>query len=153
MYMHSAALTYCIPVLPTSMSRWIELIHEDDKPFGGMTGQLILNSVFSLSGVIDVIAFRFVRQDVLLFDTPLPPNGHDIHRVPFHNQHVPAQPAIPLVPLHNQVNNAQPAIPDVQPAIPNIQPAIPDIQPAIPDIQPNEVVSPFSMHGEYSTNF
>jgi hypothetical protein len=69
--MHSTALAYCVPVLPTSMSRWIELIHAGDAPFGNMTGQFTFNSVFNLSGVIDVIVFCLVRQQLLLFDSPL----------------------------------------------------------------------------------
>ncbi|KAJ6590826.1 hypothetical protein B0H10DRAFT_1762504, partial [Mycena sp. CBHHK59/15] len=64
---HSCALAYCLPVLPTSLARWFLVVHGDVKPFATAEAQFIVKAIFSLSGVCDVVAFRFARSGLLLF--------------------------------------------------------------------------------------
>ncbi|KAJ7679954.1 hypothetical protein B0H17DRAFT_1206247 [Mycena rosella] len=49
----TCALAYCLPVLPTSLARWFLVVHG----YG----------IFSLSGVCDVVAFKYARSGLLLF--------------------------------------------------------------------------------------
>ncbi|KAJ7136993.1 hypothetical protein C8R44DRAFT_948737 [Mycena epipterygia] len=71
MYAHRfCALAYCLPVLPTSLARWFLLVHGDVKPFATAEAQFIAKAIFSLSGVFDVIAFKFARSGLLLFSSP-----------------------------------------------------------------------------------
>jgi hypothetical protein len=70
---HSRALAFCIPVLPTSMERLFLIIHDDDKLSGTPVTQFVLKTIFSLSGVADVLVFYIARDRyLLLFDSPLP---------------------------------------------------------------------------------
>ncbi|KAJ7136997.1 hypothetical protein C8R44DRAFT_948745, partial [Mycena epipterygia] len=68
--MRSCALAYCLPVLPTSLARWFLVVHGDVKPFATAEAQFIVKGIFSLSGVCDVIAFKFARSGLLLFSSP-----------------------------------------------------------------------------------
>ncbi|KAJ7060759.1 hypothetical protein C8F01DRAFT_1025309, partial [Mycena amicta] len=61
------ALTYCLPVLPTSLARWFLVVHGDVKPFATAEAQYIVKGIFSLSGLCDVIVFRYARPGLLLF--------------------------------------------------------------------------------------
>ncbi|KAJ7459283.1 hypothetical protein FB451DRAFT_975606, partial [Mycena latifolia] len=60
------ALAYCLPVLPTSLARWFLVVHGDVKPFATAEAQFIVKGIFSLSGVCDVIAFKYARSGLLL---------------------------------------------------------------------------------------
>lgn len=64
-------LAYCVPVLPTSLSRWFLLAHGDPKPFAGSDAQFTTKAIFSLSGICDAVVFLLTRQEVL-FKRPLP---------------------------------------------------------------------------------
>ncbi|KAJ7032179.1 hypothetical protein C8F04DRAFT_665153 [Mycena alexandri] len=61
------ALAYCLPVLPTSLARWFLVVHGDVKPFASAEAQFIIKGIFSLSGVCDVVAFKYARSGLLLF--------------------------------------------------------------------------------------
>ncbi|KAJ6469331.1 hypothetical protein C8R45DRAFT_428778 [Mycena sanguinolenta] len=63
------ALTYCLPVLPTSLARWFLVVHDDVKPFATAEAQFIVKAIFSLSGVCDVLVFKFARSGLLLFSS------------------------------------------------------------------------------------
>ncbi|KAJ7137051.1 hypothetical protein C8R44DRAFT_607767, partial [Mycena epipterygia] len=63
------ALAYCLPVLPTSLARWFLVVHGDVKPFATPEAQFIVKAIFSLSGVCDVIAFKFARSGLFLFSS------------------------------------------------------------------------------------
>jgi hypothetical protein len=67
---HSCALAYCIPVLPTSLARWFLSAHDDPKPFANAKAQFTVKAIFTLSGICDVIVFRLQRQGLLLFPAP-----------------------------------------------------------------------------------
>ncbi|KAJ7232693.1 hypothetical protein C8J57DRAFT_172111 [Mycena rebaudengoi] len=69
------ALAYCLPVLPTSLARWFLVVHGDVKPFATAEAQFVVKAIFSLSGVCDVIAFRFARSGLLLFSAYHPRRG------------------------------------------------------------------------------
>ncbi|KAF7325193.1 hypothetical protein MKEN_00563500 [Mycena kentingensis (nom. inval.)] len=62
------ALTYFLPVLPTSLARWFLVVHGDVKPFATAEAQYIVKGIFSLSGLLDVAVFRYARPGLLLFD-------------------------------------------------------------------------------------
>ncbi|KAF7338824.1 hypothetical protein MSAN_02205100 [Mycena sanguinolenta] len=64
------ALAYCLPVLPTSLARWFLVVHDDVKPFATAEAQFIVKAIFSLSGVCDVLVFKFARSGLLLFSSP-----------------------------------------------------------------------------------
>ncbi|KAJ7512001.1 hypothetical protein B0H11DRAFT_1699795 [Mycena galericulata] len=63
------ALAYCLPVLPTSLARWFLVVHGDVKPFATAEAQFLVKGIFSMSGVCDVIAFKFARSGLLLFSS------------------------------------------------------------------------------------
>ena len=73
---HSCALPYCLPAIPTSLSRWFLAVLGDNKPFAVENAQFFIKGIFSLSGLIDVIVFRLTRRGLLLFKSPHvnPPN-------------------------------------------------------------------------------
>lgn len=58
-----SALAYSIPILPTSLARWIVIVHGDNKPFGKPEAQITFQAIFGLSGLVDVIIFRLTRAD------------------------------------------------------------------------------------------
>ncbi|KAJ7775991.1 hypothetical protein DFH07DRAFT_731917, partial [Mycena maculata] len=60
------ALTYCLPVLPTALARWFLVVHDDVKPFATAEAHFLVRSIFSLSGICDVVAFKFTRSGLLL---------------------------------------------------------------------------------------
>jgi hypothetical protein len=60
-------MSYAIPVLPTALARWFLLVHNDTKPFASAEAQFGLKTILALSGVVDVVIFLFVRQELLLF--------------------------------------------------------------------------------------
>ncbi|KAF8168796.1 hypothetical protein K438DRAFT_1457437, partial [Mycena galopus ATCC 62051] len=61
----SCALAYCLPVLPTSLARWFLVVHGDVKPFASAKAQFVIKGIFSLSGVCDVVAFKYARSGLL----------------------------------------------------------------------------------------
>ncbi|KAJ6559796.1 hypothetical protein B0H19DRAFT_945480 [Mycena capillaripes] len=65
--LRSCALAYCLPVIPTALARWFLVVHGDVKPFATAEAQFIVKGIFSLSGVCDVVAFKFARSGLLLF--------------------------------------------------------------------------------------
>jgi len=74
---HSAALAYCIPVIPTSLARWFVVVHGDVKPNATSEAQFADKLIFSLSGLVDVIVFLLIRHGLLLFDHPMPTRPPD----------------------------------------------------------------------------
>ncbi|KAJ6580563.1 hypothetical protein DFH09DRAFT_1146135, partial [Mycena vulgaris] len=69
------ALAYCLPVLPTSLARWF-------LPLASAEAQFIVKGIFSLSGVCDVVAFKYARSGLLLFpsdERPKPRESEALH--------------------------------------------------------------------------
>ncbi|KAJ6580541.1 hypothetical protein DFH09DRAFT_1029846 [Mycena vulgaris] len=71
------ALAYCLPVLPTSLARWFLVVHGDVKPFASAEAQFIVKGIFSLSGVCDVVAFKYARSGLLLFPSDERPESRE----------------------------------------------------------------------------
>ncbi|KAF7349424.1 hypothetical protein MSAN_01732300 [Mycena sanguinolenta] len=61
------ALAYCLPVFPMGTSRWFLLVHDNAKPLATAKPQFIIKAIFSMSGVCDVLVFKFARSGLLLF--------------------------------------------------------------------------------------
>jgi hypothetical protein len=99
-----------LPVLPTSLARWFLFVHDDAKPFATAEAQFIVKGIFSLSGVLDVVAFKVARSGLLLF--PSSDNPDETSSVASGNSH-----PTPEVSLHddvkstNSVDNAKPTVP------------------------------------------
>ncbi|KAJ7893850.1 hypothetical protein B0H14DRAFT_2559484 [Mycena olivaceomarginata] len=51
----------------TSLARWFLVVHGDVKSIATAEAQFIIKGIFSLSGVCDVIAFKFARSGLLGF--------------------------------------------------------------------------------------
>jgi hypothetical protein len=56
------ALAYCLPVLPTGLSRWFLIVHGDVKPFATPQAQMVIKGIFTLAGAIDVLVFWIARK-------------------------------------------------------------------------------------------
>jgi hypothetical protein len=56
------ALAYCLPVLPTGLARWFQIVHGDVKPFATPQAQMVIKGIFTLAGVIDVSVFWITRK-------------------------------------------------------------------------------------------
>ncbi|KAJ7809189.1 hypothetical protein B0H14DRAFT_2379907, partial [Mycena olivaceomarginata] len=108
---YSCALAYCLPVLPTSLARWFLFVHDDAKPFATAEAQFIVKGIFSLSGVLDVVAFKVARSGLLLF--PSSDNPDETSSVASGNSH-----PTPEVSLHDDVKSTN-SVDNVKPTVPS----------------------------------